>query len=98
MLLTLLSLCCYYSFFFDSIGTYYRNDSNYQNGYQQRSWVNNDGNNGYNGGFKRGGGTGPRGGPRSERGIDRGGRGQFRGQRGGNRGGYAPRGKPHMQQ
>ncbi|XP_014469393.1 PREDICTED: caprin homolog [Dinoponera quadriceps] len=76
-------------------GTYYRNDSNYQNGYQQRSWVNNDGNNGYNSGFKRGG---PRGGPRSERGIDRGGRGQFRGQRGGNRGGYAPRGKPHTQQ
>lgn len=78
-------------------GTYYRNDSNYQNGYQQRSWGNSDGNSGYNSGYKRGGG-GPRGGPRGERGMDRGGRGQFRGQRGGNRGGYAPRGKPHTQQ
>lgn len=78
-------------------GTYYRNDSNYQNGYQQRSWGNNEGNSGYNSGYKKGGG-GPRGGPRGERGMDRGGRGQFRGQRGGNRGGYAPRGKPHTQQ
>ncbi|XP_076176688.1 caprin family member [Ptiloglossa arizonensis] len=78
-------------------GTYYRNDSNYQNGYQQRSWGNNDGNSGYNSGYKRGGG-GPRGGPRGERGMDRGSRGQFRGQRGGNRGGYTPRGKPHTQQ
>lgn len=86
-------------------GTYYRNDSNYQNGYQQRSWGNNEGNSGYNTGFKRGGG-GPRGGPRGgergmergERGMDRGSRVQFRGQRGGNRGGYAPRGKPHTQQ
>ncbi|KZC12553.1 Caprin like protein [Dufourea novaeangliae] len=78
-------------------GTYYRNDSNYQNGYQQRSWGNNEGNGGYNSGYKRGGG-GPRGGPRGERGMDRGSRGQFRGQRGGNRGGYTPRGKPHAQQ
>ncbi|EZA51789.1 hypothetical protein DMN91_003600 [Ooceraea biroi] len=85
-------------------GTYYRNDGNYQNGYQQRPWGNNDGNNGFNSGFKRGGGGGsgtgsggPRG-ARSERGMDRGGRGQFRGQRGGNRGGYTPRGKPHTQQ
>ncbi|XP_035726319.1 caprin homolog [Vespa mandarinia] len=77
-------------------GTYYRNDSNYQNGYQQRSWSN-EGNGGYNGGFKRGGGS-TRGGPRGERGMDRGGRGQYRGQRGGNRGGYAPRGKPQAQQ
>lgn len=80
-------------------GTYYRNDSNYQNGYQQRSWGNNEGSSGYNSGYKRGGGGGgPRGGPRGERGMDRGGRGQFRGQRGGNRGTYAPRGKPHTQQ
>ncbi|XP_033342001.2 caprin family member [Megalopta genalis] len=79
-------------------GTYYRNDSNYQNGYQQRSWGNNEGSGGYNSGYKRGGGGGPRGGPRGERGMDRGGRGQFRGQRGGNRGAYAPRGKPHTQQ
>ncbi|CAL7937135.1 unnamed protein product [Xylocopa violacea] len=78
-------------------GTYYRNDSNYQNGYQQRSWGNSEGNSGYNSGYKRGGG-GPRGGPRGERGMDRGGRGQFRSQRGGNRGGYASRGKPHTQQ
>ncbi|XP_043489296.1 caprin homolog isoform X1 [Polistes fuscatus] len=75
---------------------YYRNDSNYQNGYQQRSWANEG--NGYNGGFKRGGGS-TRGGPRGERGMDRGGRGgQFRSQRGGNRGGYAPRGKPQQAQ
>ncbi|XP_043252840.1 caprin homolog [Colletes gigas] len=78
-------------------GTYYRNDSNYQNGYQQRSWGNNDGNSGYNSGYKRGGG-GQRGVPRGERGMDRGSRGQFRGQRGGNRGGYMPRGKPHTPQ
>ncbi|XP_015593430.1 caprin homolog [Cephus cinctus] len=77
-------------------GTYYRNDSNYQNGYQQRNY-NNEGSTGYNGGFKRGG-SGPRGGPRGDRGMDRGGRGQFRGQRAGNRGGYAPRGKPQTQQ
>ncbi|KAG7198210.1 hypothetical protein KM043_005618 [Ampulex compressa] len=77
-------------------GTYYRNDSNYQNGYQQRSWGNNEGNGGYNSGFRRGGGQ--RGGPRGERGMDRGGRGQLRGQSRGNRGGYAPRGKPHTQQ
>lgn len=74
-------------------GAYYRNDSNYQNGYQQRTYSND----GYNAGFKRGGG--PRGGPRGERGMDRGGRGQFRGgPRGGNRGGYIPRGKPQTQQ
>ncbi|XP_003402634.1 caprin homolog [Bombus affinis] len=79
-------------------GTYYRNDSNYQNGYQQRSWGNSEGNSGYNSGYKRGGGGSRGGGPRGERGMDRGGRGQFRGQRGGNRGGYAPRGKPHTQQ
>ncbi|CAK9825785.1 Caprin homolog [Anthophora retusa] len=78
-------------------GTYYRNDSNYQNGYQQRSWGNSEGNSGYNSGYKRGGG-GPRGGPRGERGMDRGSRGQFRSQRGGNRTGYTPRGKPHTQQ
>ncbi|KAK2587236.1 hypothetical protein KPH14_002975 [Odynerus spinipes] len=78
-------------------GTYYRNENNYQNGYQQRSWSNNEGNTGYNAGFKRGGGS-TRGGPRGERGMDRGGRGQYRGQRGGNRGGYAPRGKPQAQQ
>ncbi|XP_034934962.1 caprin homolog [Chelonus insularis] len=80
-------------------GTYYRNDSNYQNGYQQRNY-NNEGNSNYNGNFKRGGGGGPRGGSRGERGgADRGGRGgQFRGQRGGNRGGYASRGKPQTQQ
>jgi len=77
---------------FFSPGTYYRNDSNYQNGYQQRSWGNNDGNNGYNNGFKRSGGGGPRGPARNERG----GRGQFRSQRG-NRGGFAPRSKPHTQ-
>lgn len=74
------------------LGTYYRNDQNYQNGYQQRSWGN-DGNSGFNAGFKRGGGGGPRG-ARTERG----GRGQFRGQRGGTRGGYVSRGKPHTQQ
>ncbi|OAD57644.1 Caprin like protein [Eufriesea mexicana] len=79
-------------------GTYYRNDSNYQNGYQQRSWGNSEGNSGYNSGYKRGGGGSRGGGPRGERGMDRGSRGQFRGQRGGNRGGYAPRGKPHTQQ
>ncbi|XP_071641393.1 uncharacterized protein Capr [Temnothorax longispinosus] len=73
-------------------GTYYRNDNNYQNGYQQRAWGNNEGNNGYNSGFKRGSGGGSRG-TRN----DRVGRGQFRGQRGSNRGGYAPRGKPHTQ-
>ncbi|XP_017879393.1 caprin homolog [Ceratina calcarata] len=78
-------------------GTYYRNDSNYQNGYQQRSWGNSDGNTGYNSGYKRGGG-GPRGGPRGERSMDARGRGQFRSQRGGNRGGYTSRGKPHTQQ
>lgn len=78
-------------------GTYYRNDSNYQNGYQQRSWGNSEGSSGYNSGYKRGGGGSRGGGPRGERGMDRGGRGQFRGQRG-NRGGYAPRGKPHTQQ
>ncbi|KYM93401.1 Caprin like protein [Cyphomyrmex costatus] len=72
-------------------GTYYRNDSNYQNGYQQRAWGNNEGNNGYNSGFKRGSGGGSRG-TRN----DRVSRGQFRGQRGSNRG-YAPRGKPHTQ-
>lgn len=77
-------------------GTYYRNE-NYQNGYQQRSWSNNEGNGGYNTGFKRGGGS-TRGGPRGERGMDRGGRGQYRGQRGGNRGAYVPRGKPQAQQ
>ncbi|KAL0126534.1 hypothetical protein PUN28_005125 [Cardiocondyla obscurior] len=73
-------------------GTYYRNDSNYQNGYQQRTWGNNEGNNGYNTGFKRGSGGGSRG-ARNER-VSR---GQFRGQRGTNRGGYTPRGKPHTQ-
>ncbi|XP_011708095.1 PREDICTED: caprin homolog [Wasmannia auropunctata] len=72
-------------------GAYYRNDSNYQNGYQQRTWGN-EGNNGYNTGFKRGSGGGARG-ARNER-VSR---GQFRGQRGSNRGGYAPRGKPHTQ-
>ncbi|XP_011869682.1 PREDICTED: caprin homolog isoform X2 [Vollenhovia emeryi] len=72
-------------------GAYYRNDSNYQNGYQQRAWGNNEGNNGYNSGFKRGSGGGSRG-TRNER-VSR---GQFRGQRGSNRG-YAPRGKPHTQ-
>ncbi|KAL6444445.1 hypothetical protein ACFW04_001945 [Cataglyphis niger] len=74
-------------------GTYYRNDSNYQNGYQQRSWGNNDGNNGYSTGFKRGGGGGARG-ARNER-V---GRGQYRGQNRTNRGGYTPRGKPHPAQ
>ncbi|XP_012224442.1 caprin homolog [Linepithema humile] len=74
-------------------GSYYRNDSNYQNGYQQRSWGNNDGNNGYNNGFKRAGGGGPRGPARNER---SGPRGQFRTQRG-NRSGFAPRSKPHTQ-
>ncbi|KYM83219.1 Caprin-1 [Atta colombica] len=72
-------------------GTYYRNDNNYQNGYQQRAWGNNEGNNGYNSGFKRGSGGGSRGARN-----DRVSRGQFRGQRGNNRG-YAPRGKPHTQ-
>ncbi|XP_044578493.1 caprin homolog isoform X2 [Cotesia glomerata] len=92
-------------------GSYYRNDnSNYQNGYQQRNYNNDGGSSNYNGGgFKRerGGVSGGNGGPRTNSrggdrvGIDRGGRGgQFRGgQRGGNRGGgYAPRGKPQTQQ
>ena len=74
-------------------GTYYRNDSNYQNGYQQRSWGNNDGNNGYGTGFKRSGGGGARGARN-----DRVGRGQYRGQNRTNRGGYTPRGKPHPAQ
>lgn len=82
---------CNINFLFFFLGTYYRNDSNYQNGYQQRSWGN-DGNNGYAAGFKRGSG-----GARGAR-NERAGRGQYRGQNRTNRGGYTPRGKPHPAQ